>query len=87
MLASTRFWKPLVNGYSGFIPESYIQSAAALDAFPEGNTLAYLKSLGVTHVIVFTHNLSAPRMAHLEEHPAELELWRTDTSARIYRLR
>ena len=87
MLASTRFWKPLVNGYSGFIPESYMRSAAALDAFPEGDTLAYLKSLGVTHVIVFTNNLSAPRVAHLEEHPAELELWKADASVRIYRLR
>ena len=64
-----------------------MRSAAALDAFPEGATLAYLKSLGVTHVIVFTNNLSAPRLAHLEEHPAELELWRADASARIYRLR
>jgi len=87
MLASTRFWKPLVNGYSSFMPESYMRSAAALDAFPEGDTLAYLKSLGVTHVIVFTNNLSAPRLAHLDEHPAELELWRSDASARIYRLR
>ena len=37
MLASTRFWKPLVNGYSSFMPESYMRSAAALDAFPEGD--------------------------------------------------
>jgi len=87
MLASTRFWKPLVNGYSSFMPESYMRSAAALDAFPEGDTLAYLKSLGVTHVVVFTNNLSAPRLAHLAEHPAELELWKADASARIYRLR
>jgi hypothetical protein len=87
MLASTRFWKPLVNGYSSFMPESYMRSAAALDAFPEGDTLAYLKSLHVTHVIVFINNLSAPRLAHLEEHPAELELWKADASARIYRLR
>jgi hypothetical protein len=76
-----------VNGYSGFIPQSYLRSAAALDAFPEGDTLAYLKSLGVTHVIVFTNSLSAPRAAHLEEHPAELDLWKTDASVRIYRLR
>ena len=87
MLASTRFWKPIVNGYSGFIPASYARTAAALDAFPEGDTLKYLKGLGVTHLVVFSNGLSAPRLAHLEEHPSELELLQSDASARIYRLR
>lgn len=86
MLASTRFWHPLVNGYSSFMPERYNRSAEALDAFPEGDTLAYLKQLGVTHVIVFTNKLSAPRLAHLPEHP-ELVLWQEDASARIYQLK
>jgi hypothetical protein len=85
MLASTRFWHPLVNGYSSFIPERYDREAAALDAFPEENTLAYLKQLGVTHVVVFVNQLSAPRLAHLAEHP-ELTLWKEDASVRIYRL-
>ena len=75
MLASTRFWHPLVNGYSSFIPERYDREAAALDAFPEGTTLQYLQGLGVTHVVVFTNQLSAPRVAHLAEHP-ELTLWK-----------
>jgi hypothetical protein len=87
ILASTRFWKPLVNGYSSFMPESYIRSAAALEAFPEGDTLSYLKRLGVTHVIVFPGKLSAPRLAHVDEHRDELELWKADESARIYRLK
>lgn len=86
MLASTRFWQPLVNGYSSFMPERYNRSAEALGAFPEGDTLAYLKSLGVTHVIVFTGKLSAPRLAHLPEHP-ELVLLQQDESARIYQLK
>ncbi len=86
MLASTRFWKPLVNGYSSFIPERYNRSAAALVAFPEENTLPYLRDLGVTHVIVFTDKLSAPRVARLTEH-AELELWKEDGPVRIYLLK
>jgi len=85
MLASTRFWHPLVNGYSSFIPERYDREAAALDAFPEGTTLQYLRGLGVTHVVVFMDKLSAPRIAHLAEHP-ELSLWKEDQSVRIYRL-
>lgn len=83
LLASTRFWQPLVNGYSSFIPASYYREAAALGAFPEDATLPYLKQLGVTHVIVFIDKLSAPRLAHLSEHP-ELSLWTADKSVRIY---
>ena len=86
MLASTRFWQPLLNGYSSFMPERYNRMAQRLAAFPEGDTLAYLKQLGVTHVIVFTNKLSAPRLAHLPEHP-ELVLWQEDASARIYQLK
>ena len=86
MLASTRFWQPLLNGYSSFMPENYNRIAAALDAFPEGTTLQYLRQLGVTHVIAFTDKLSAPRLAHLSEH-SELSLWKEDTSVRIYQLK
>ncbi|HUR35481.1 MAG TPA: hypothetical protein VM032_16880 [Vicinamibacterales bacterium] len=87
MLASTRFWHPLLNGYSSFMPDSYARSAAALDAFPEGETLAYLRGLGVTHVIVFTDKVSAPRLARIEAHPGELVPWKGDRSARIYLLK
>jgi hypothetical protein len=86
MLASTRFWHPLLNGYSSFMPERYNRSAEALVAFPEGDTLNYLKQLGVTHVIVFPDKLSAPRLSRLSEHP-ELVLWKADASARIYQLK
>ncbi len=85
MLASTRFWHPLVNGYSSFTPPSYGRAAAALAAFPEGTTVQYLRQLGVTKVIVFTNKLSAPRMARLNDHP-ELSLWKADRSVRIYLL-
>jgi len=85
MLASTRFWHPLLNGYSSFMPESYNLHADALAGFPEGTTLHYLQQLGVTKIIVFTNKLSGPRIAHLNEH-AELSLWKADASVRIYQL-
>jgi hypothetical protein len=83
MLASTRFWQPILNGNSSFTPELYVREAEALAAFPQGTTLQYLRQLGVTHVIVFTNKLSAPRVAHLDEHP-ELVLWKEDKGVRIY---
>ena len=85
MLASTRFWLPLVNGYSSFIPESYNRNAAALEAFPEGNSIQYLRQLGVTKLIVFTDKLSPSRLARLSVHP-DLKLWKADKSVGIYLL-
>jgi hypothetical protein len=86
MLASTRFWLPLVNGYSSFIPESYHRHAAALAAFPDASTIAYLRQLGVTKIIVFVDRMNPTRLARLNEFP-ELWLWKTDKSVRIYVLK
>ena len=86
MLGSTRFWHPLVNGYSSFIPESYNRASAALEAFPLGTAIQYLRQIGVTKVIVFTDKVSAPRLAYIGAHP-ELSLWKADKSVRIYLLK
>ena len=47
---STWHWTTMVNGYSGFIPQSYIELAARTRDFPHGDSVAYLQSRGVTHV-------------------------------------
>lgn len=52
MLGSTRHWRPLLNGYSGFVPGSYVRHFEGVRGFPDGAALAYLKAQGVTHVIV-----------------------------------
>lgn len=52
MLHSTRHWRPIVNGYSGFLPRSYRQHLAELASFPDDASLAYLRRIGVTHVAV-----------------------------------
>jgi hypothetical protein len=52
MLHATVHWKPLLNGYSGFIPTSYRRHADALRSFPDPDSLEYLRQLGVTHVVV-----------------------------------
>jgi hypothetical protein len=52
MLYSTRHWKPMVNGYSGFLPASYRDNWPRLNAFPEPAALESLVTLGVTHVVV-----------------------------------
>jgi hypothetical protein len=59
MLNSTAHWKPLVNGYSGFVPNSYRQHFEQLAGFPDAKSIAALHALGVTHVFVHTDQLGA----------------------------
>ncbi len=52
LLNSTRNWRPLVNGYSGFVPLSYEQHFEQLGGFPDQKSMDALAQLGVTHVFV-----------------------------------
>ena len=61
MLASTRHWKPMVNGYSGFQPESYHRMADAMRSFPDASAIELLRRAGVTHVLVHRDRLGAGR--------------------------
>ena len=83
MLYSTRFFKPMLNGYSGFTPQSYRRHAEALRPFPHGGSIDYLREVGVTHVVVEGHLMSDSRLASIDEYPA-LQLAFTDGSLRIY---
>ncbi len=53
MLDSVQHWKPMLNGYSGFVPASYVRHWEALRDFPSPGALQYLKRVGVTHVVVY----------------------------------
>ena len=52
VLASTAHWRPLMNGYSGYTPESYQRYADAFWYFPEEWAIQAMKDAGVTHVMV-----------------------------------
>jgi hypothetical protein len=52
VLNSTAHWKPLVNGYSGFTPASYLTHVRALREFPDDAARDHLRQVGVTHVVV-----------------------------------
>lgn len=82
MLNSTRHWKPMVNGYSGFLPVSYRHNYERLERFPEPAVLQALVDLGVTHVVLHT----AGRIVAAEQTPgltrvasgADLAIYRLD---------
>ena len=84
VLASTRHWHPLLNGYSGFVPESYVRHAEELAGFPDARAMATLRRLGVTHVVV--HVRRGPALeAELRDRP-EFVLLAAGPEQRVYRL-
>jgi len=52
MFHSTWHWQPIVNGYSGFFPKTFIELAEATAAFPDERSIAYLKRRGVDLVVI-----------------------------------
>lgn len=52
MLNTTDSFNPMLNGYSGFIPESYGTHYEALRTFPDAQAIAALHAWGVRYVVV-----------------------------------
>lgn len=52
MYMSTFHWMPLVNGYSGFFPPSYLERLEKLATFPDSQSVAVLRNDGVSYVVV-----------------------------------
>ena len=50
MYFSLWHWRPMVNGYSGFIPPAYAALVEGVSTFPDVRALSYLRSVGVTHI-------------------------------------
>ena len=83
MLVSTRSWVRMLNGYSGFKPASYYAHAAALETFPDRASIDYLRTQGVTHVLVDGRNMRKDALDRLETF-GDLALRTTDGNLRIY---
>jgi hypothetical protein len=86
MLNSTRHFRPMVNGYSGFETASFRQRAERWRRFPAADVLADMTALGVTHIVVHTREYSAAQVEAAAASPA-LELLLDDGARRLYRLR
>jgi hypothetical protein len=50
MYFSIWHWRPMVNGYSGFVPQSYYDLSSEIRDFPNPIAIAALQRHGVTHV-------------------------------------
>jgi hypothetical protein len=58
MLNSTRHWRPMLNGFSGFGPASYGETYTIVQSFPDAASLIALRARGVTHVVVHEEQVS-----------------------------
>lgn len=52
MFNSTYHWQPIVNGYSGFFPQTFYELADKELSFPDESAIAYLKARGVDLIVV-----------------------------------
>ncbi len=85
LVASTRHFRPLVNGYSGFETERFRQRAARWRAFPDVTVLDEMQALGVTHVMVHASDLDPAQVAAAATVP-RLRLMADDGERRLYAL-
>ena len=85
MLNSTEHWKPLVNGYSGFVPDSYRRNYERLVRFQDARSIEALEGLGVTHVFVHLDEFRPHIPAEIERVPTLHQL-ATEGSIALYRL-
>jgi hypothetical protein len=86
MLNSTRHWRKMINGYSGFAPRSFHEHGAALAQFPAPPSIAALQVIGVTHVFVHIDGFTAEQRAVLDTLPDLVRLAAADRTI-LYRVK
>ena len=86
MLNSTRHWRPLLNGHSGFAPDTYDEMYKAFAGFPDAASVEAMRRWGATHVIAHLDRME-PRSAAAMEQAGALVAVASDGQVRIYRLR
>ncbi|HWV93589.1 MAG TPA: hypothetical protein VNZ24_04700 [Vicinamibacterales bacterium] len=76
MVNATRHWKPLVNGYSGFVPPDYGVTVRTLNGFPDAASFEWLRSKGVTTMVLHRSDFQRRKGKHqlaLVERSPDLE--------------
>lgn len=95
MYYATRHWQPLVNGYSGFAPPSYLELLDRLRSFPDEGSIAYLRARGVRYLLVhspfyirgnFDQDISLLK-ARNDLEPAGRFAWRDGGVTEAFRIR
>ncbi len=60
-------WQPLVNGYSGFVPQSYLDRLRDLENFPDQHSIARLRRDGVRYLVVHYREYERDKMVRIHQ--------------------
>ncbi|MCC6163185.1 MAG: hypothetical protein IT182_07530 [Acidobacteria bacterium] len=80
--ASVAHWKPLLNGYSGYTPRSYVEHYLAFESFPAPSAIDTLRRAGVTHIVIDA--ISHPDVVAALSRIDGVTLFASDTRRRVY---
>ena len=90
MLSSTTHWMPLVNAYSDYTPQDFLDKAEALGGFPSREAFAILQRDRVKYVIVhwtlYTPKARGELDARLKEFEPYLVRCYDDERSRLYQI-
>lgn len=90
MLHATAHWQRTLHGYSGIRPALHTRIFRELTLFPDAVSLASLREVGVTHVVVHEDQYPADRRSEVDERfrrfSAYLRLEHTEGEGRVYRI-
>jgi hypothetical protein len=89
MLNATAHWRPILNGYSGLVPDSYVAHYQAFRGFPDERAIAALRNAGVTDIVVHEAELRArnsDEAASAVRASKDLQLIESDGGVSLYRL-
>jgi hypothetical protein len=86
MLQSTANWKPMLNGYSGYMPASTLTHYQHIKDFPSDSSIAYLKGIGISHALVDARNMPSSVLDAISASPL-LTLENTDGNLQILRIK
>lgn len=71
---STFDWYPLVNGYSGNYPPSYLTCVKELEHFPDGRSLRQLQRDGVRYIVIHGSQYDVADLAAVRGRLADLSI-------------
>jgi hypothetical protein len=66
VLNATAHWRPVMNGYSGYIPDSYRAWADRLWFFPEPRAMDAIRDSGATHVMIHAEKFTPQELAAID---------------------
>ena len=90
VLNSTSHWRPLMNGYSGYTPDSYREFARTFWFFPRPHSIDAMQNAGVTHVMVHPErfeSMAAEIIRMCDREPRLEKLGVSRNGLTLYRLR